>query len=133
MELHQSADEKSCSRADLLAPLRFETIGIKLIELPHLTWIKLLGDWPSIVNGGCRFALQARVKFIDQVRILVKNRILWNHGRVLEKFFMLLLGLILNFPWELYGPTLVLILEVLSAMEQCSLVCCISLLEQLKQ
>ena len=37
----------------------------------------------SIVNGGCRFALQARVKFIDEVRILTKTRILWNHGRVL--------------------------------------------------
>ena len=48
-----------------------------------LVWIKLLGDWPSIVNGGCRFALQARVQFIDQVRILPKTRMLWNHGRVL--------------------------------------------------
>ena len=42
-----------------------------------------MGDWPSIVNGGRRFTLQARVKFIDQVRILAKTRILWNHGRVL--------------------------------------------------
>ena len=48
-----------------------------------LIWIKLLGGWPSIVNGGCRFALQARFKFIDQVRILAKTRILWNHGRIL--------------------------------------------------
>ena len=43
----------------------------------------MIGEWPSIVNGGCRFALQERNKFIDQVRILAKSKILWNHGRIL--------------------------------------------------
>ena len=90
-----------------------------------------MGDWPSIVNGGCRFALQARVKFIDQVRILAKTRILWNHGRVLWKFVMPLLGLKWNLLWEFQGPTLVLLLEVWSALGgQYSLVCWIFLLEQ---
>ena len=42
-----------------------------------------MGGWPSFVNGGCRFALQSRSKFIDQVRILAKSRIRWNHGRIL--------------------------------------------------
>ena len=35
-----------------------------------------------------------------------------------EKFFVPLLGLIWNLPWELYGPTLVLILEVWTTLEQ---------------
>ena len=35
------------------------------------------------MNGCHRFALQARSKFIDQVRILAKSKILWNHGRIL--------------------------------------------------
>ena len=87
VELHQSADEKSCSRADLLVTLRFRDSRNKIDRSPSppyiLTWIKLLGDWPTIVNGGCRLALQARVKLIDQVRILAKTRILWNHDRVL--------------------------------------------------
>ena len=48
-----------------------------------LIWIRLMGGWPSIFNGGCRFALQARYKFTDQVRILAKSRILWNHGSIL--------------------------------------------------
>ena len=42
-----------------------------------------MGGWPSIVNSGCRFALQARFKFAYQVRILAKSRILWDHGRIL--------------------------------------------------
>ena len=43
----------------------------------------MLGDWPSIVNGGCRFALQARITFLEQVRIFSKSNISWNHGRIL--------------------------------------------------
>ena len=85
VELHQDADEKSCSQAELLSALRFRESRNKIDKSPPpyiLIWIRLLGCWPSIVNGGCRFALQARYKFIDQVRILAKSRILWNHGRI---------------------------------------------------
>ena len=85
-ELHQDADEKSPSQADLFSALRFKDSRNKIDKSPPpyiLIWIRLLGGWPSIVNGGCRFSLQARFKFIDQVRILAKNRILWNHGRIL--------------------------------------------------
>ena len=35
------------------------------------------------MNGGCRFALQALRKFLNQVRILAKSKILWNRGRIL--------------------------------------------------
>ena len=35
------------------------------------------------MNGGCRFALQAQRKFLEQVRIFEKSKILWNHGRIL--------------------------------------------------
>ena len=79
VELHQDADKKSSSRAELLSTLRFCDSRNKIDRSPLLyilIWIRLLGGWPSIVNGGCRFALQARFKFIDQVRILAKSRIL---------------------------------------------------------
>ena len=87
------------------------------------------------MNGGCRFALQARVKLIDQVRILAKTRILWNHGRVLlcpgsREILYATFVLNWNLPWELHGPTLVLLLEAWSALGLYSLVCWISLLEQ---
>ena len=84
--MHQDTDEKSCFRAELLSALRFwdSRNEIDSSPLPYiLIWIKLLGGWPSIVNGGCQFVLQVRFKFIDQVRILAKFRIHWNHGRIL--------------------------------------------------
>ena len=100
VELHQSADEKSCSRADLLSALRFRDSRNKIDKSPPpyiLIWVKLLEGWPSLVNGGYRFALQATSKFIDQVRILAKSKILWNHGRILlasgpTEFFFLHFG-----------------------------------------
>ena len=86
VELHQRADEDATTRGELLSALRFRNSRNKIDISPPpyiVLWSKLIGDWPSIVNGGCRFALQARMKFIDQVRILAKSNITWNHGRIL--------------------------------------------------
>ena len=86
VELHQQADENATTRGELLSALRFRNSRNKIDSSspPYIVlWVKLLGDWPSIVNGGCRFALQARLKFLDQVRILSKSNITWNHGRIL--------------------------------------------------
>ena len=87
VELHQQADENATTRGELLSALRFRNSRNKIDSSPPPPYIvlcvKLLGDWPSIVNEGCRFALQARVKFLDQVRILSKSNITWNHGRIL--------------------------------------------------
>ena len=87
VELHQQADEDATTRGELLSALRFCNSRNKVDISPPppyiVLWSKLIGDWPSIVNGGCRFALQARLKFLDQVRILAKSNITWNHGRIL--------------------------------------------------
>ena len=85
VELHPDADEKASTRAELLSALRFRISKNKIDKSPPpyiVIWTKLIGGWPSIVNGGCRFALQAWRKFLDQVRILAKSKILWNHGRI---------------------------------------------------
>ena len=86
MELHPDADEKASTKVELLSALRFRNLRNKIDKFPPpyiMLFTKLIGDWPSIVNGGCRFALQAPSKFIDQVRILAKSKILCNHGRIL--------------------------------------------------
>ena len=62
LELHRDTEEKSCSQAELLSVLRFRDSRYKIDKSPPpyiLIWI------------------------IDQVRILAKSRILWNHGRIL--------------------------------------------------
>ena len=56
-------------------------------EPPYIViWTKLIRGWPLIVNGGCRYTLLAHRNFLDQVRILVKANILWNHEEVYATF-----------------------------------------------
>ena len=47
--------------------------SIQLIE-------NLLGDWPSITNGGCRFHLQSRIEFISQYKVISNSGLTWNNG-----------------------------------------------------
>ena len=44
----------------------------------------MLGSWPSITFGGCRFLLQCRQWFLVQVRVLARAKVRWTDGRVLE-------------------------------------------------
>ena len=79
VELHPDPDKKALNHEELLSALRFQNARNKLDKSPPpyiVIWTKLIGDWLSIVNGGCRFALLARQKFLDQVRILIKAKIL---------------------------------------------------------
>ena len=76
VELHPDADEKASTREELLSALRFCNFRNKIdksIPLYIVIWTRLIGGWPSIVNGGCRFALQSQRKFLDRVRILAKS------------------------------------------------------------
>ena len=86
VELHPDADKKASTKVELLSALRFFNSMNKIDKSPPpyiVIWKRLIGAWPSIVNGGCRYALQAHRKFLDQVRILAESKILWNHGRIL--------------------------------------------------
>ena len=46
--------------------------------------MELLGSWPSITFGGCRYLLQCRQWFLVQVRVLARAKVRWTDGRVLE-------------------------------------------------
>ena len=54
VELHQRADEDATTRGELLSALRFRNSRNKIDISPPpyiVLWSKLIGDWPSIVNG----------------------------------------------------------------------------------
>ena len=48
-------------------------------------WAKLVGDWPTLTSGGCRFALQARMKFITQMEMLRRINYTWRFELVLPE------------------------------------------------
>ena len=45
---------------------------------------KILGDWPSITNGGCRFLLQARYHFLHQVEVIMESELTWSNGEKMK-------------------------------------------------
>ena len=56
VELHSDADEKASTREELSLALRFQNFMNKLDKSlpPYIViWTKLIGGWPSIVNGSC--------------------------------------------------------------------------------
>ena len=45
----------------------------------------MFGPWPSVTFGGCRFALQARLWFKDQLRIIQRAKFMWDDNFVIQR------------------------------------------------
>ena len=75
------------SRKGLIKSLRFRMVdGSILSDHPPnriKIWSKLVGNWPTITSGGCRFTLQARIKFIKQMEVLRRINFVWRFNLVL--------------------------------------------------
>ena len=81
IEIHNVDFEKASTREEMILSLRYRYSSESplMSESPAKIkiWCKLLGGWPSLTNGGCRYLLQARNKFLDQARILKKSKFKW--------------------------------------------------------
>ena len=84
VEVHGETAQSAGSRKGLISSLRFRLVdGSILSDHPPnriRVWKKLVGDWPTITSGGCRFLLQARIKFIQQMETLRKLNYSWRFG-----------------------------------------------------
>ena len=47
-------------------------------------WTRLLGAWPSIMHGSCRYLIQCREWLLVQIRVLARANIQWTDGRVIR-------------------------------------------------
>ena len=72
----------------MICALRYRDERSKLCKIPPPwigLWSRMLGLWPSVTFGGCRFALQARLWFKDQLRMLQRARIMWDDNLVIQR------------------------------------------------
>lgn len=86
-EFHPDSEDRAVTRIDLLKSLRHRDSRDKLASGPPpyiMIWTRLLGSWPSITQGGCRFLIQCREWFLVQIRILARARLQWMDNRVLK-------------------------------------------------
>ena len=71
----------------MICALRYRDERSKLSKIPPpwiVLWSRMVGSWPSLTFGGCRFVLQARIWFKDQLRMLQRERIMWKNNLVIQ-------------------------------------------------
>ena len=89
VEVHADAAQSAGSRKGLIDSLRFRLVDGSVLSdhQPNRIriWKKLIGGWPTITSGGCRFLLQARIKFIHQMELLKRLNYPWRFGLTLPE------------------------------------------------
>ena len=74
-------------RSQMICALRYRDEHSKLCKIPSLwivLWSRMVGLWPSVTFGGCKFVLQARLWFKDQLWILQRAKIMWDYNLVIH-------------------------------------------------
>ena len=83
-EIHTEDIKAASSRQELIRTLRFRySEDSELREIPTRRiemWANMIGGWPSITRGSCRYLLQARAKFLSIVTIWRQERIVGLSG-----------------------------------------------------
>ena len=87
IEYHQGDEEAAQTREEMVKSLRFLDERDKLCDIspPYIRlWTEILGSWPSLTSGECRFLLQCRQWLPVQMRALARVKIQWSDGRVIK-------------------------------------------------
>ena len=78
VEYHPGVEEAAQTREEMIRSFRFRDAREKLCDVPP-PYIRLLteilGSWPALTNGGCRFLLQCRQWLPVQMRALARSKI----------------------------------------------------------
>ena len=84
VEVHNVDFDAARSRYEMIKSLRFRySFDSPLMEKSParvLIWCEIIGDWPALTSGGCRFLSQAREWFITQARVLKSSGFKWTCG-----------------------------------------------------
>ena len=82
VEVQEQDARSALTRFQMICALRYRD---DKIPPPWIVlWSRMIGSWPSLTFGGCRFILQMRIWFKDQLSILQRARIMWNDNLVIQ-------------------------------------------------
>ena len=88
VEVQEQDARSALTRSQMICALRYRDERSKLSKIPPpwiVLWSRMVGSWPSLTLGGCRFVLQARIWFNDQLRMLHRARIMWKDNLVIQR------------------------------------------------
>ena len=84
VEVHNVDFDAARTRYEMIKSLRFRySYDSPLMDMSParvLIWCEIIGEWPALTNGGCRFLSHAREWFITQARILKSSGFKWTCG-----------------------------------------------------
>ena len=87
VEVQEQDARNALARSQMICALKYRDERSKLRKIPPpwiVLWSRMVGSWPSLTFGGCRFVLQARIWFKDQLRMLQRAKIMWNDNLVIQ-------------------------------------------------
>ena len=88
VEVQEQDARDTLTRSQMVCALRYRDKRSKLSKIPPpwiVLWSRINGSWPSLIFGGCRFVLQARIWFKDQLRMLQRAKIMWDNDLVIQR------------------------------------------------
>ena len=87
VKVQENDARRALTRSQMICALRYRDERSKLSKIPPLwivLWSRMVGSWPSITFGGCRFVLQARIWFKNQLKMLQRAKIMWKDNLVIQ-------------------------------------------------
>ena len=88
VKVQENDARRALTRSQMICALRYRDERSKLSKIPPLwivLWSRMVGSWPSITFGGCRFVLQARIWFKNQLKMLQRAKIMWKDNLVIQR------------------------------------------------
>ena len=87
VEVQENDARSAATRSQMICALRYRDERSRLCKTPPpwiILWSRMLGSWTFLTFGGCRFALQARLWFKDQLRMLQRAKIMWDDNLIIQ-------------------------------------------------
>ena len=88
VEVQEDDARRAVTRYQMICAVRYRDERSKLCKISPLwivLWSRMVVSWPSVTFGGCRFVLQARLWFKDQLRMLQRAKIMWDDNLVIQR------------------------------------------------
>ena len=88
VEVQENNARKAATCSQMVCALRYRDERSRLCKIPPpwiVLWSRMLGSWPSVTFGGCRFALQAKLWFKDQLWMLQRAKIMWDDDLIIQR------------------------------------------------
>ena len=88
VEVQEDDARRAATRSQMICALRYRNERSRLCKISLqwiVLWSRMVGSWPSVTFGGCRFFLQAKLWLKDQLGMLQQAKIMWDDNLIIQR------------------------------------------------